>query len=415
MIAAMDAQEAILALALLLGAALVARTLAELLRVPELLLLLAAGAIVGPSALGWVDVPLASDGAQVLFTLGVSFILFHGGFELSLRVLSRTALGLGLLVVPGVILTAALVGGAAAALFDVDPLVGLLIGAALAPTDPAILIPLFERLGVRPKLAQTIVAESALNDVTGAVLALGVADALLTDNGSVGRLAGEFALDLGLSTALGLALGGALALTLSSRRTGIFRESAALTVILVVAAGYVSIDFAGGSGYLGAFLAGLLVGNIDELRHRLETEHEREIRELTSVVSDVVVLLVFVVVGLNLPFDLLRDDWLPALGVVATLLLVARPLAVAACLLPDRRGGWSRPELLFMGWTRETGVIPAALAGLLVGEGVEGADLVTVCVAMALVVTVGLQASTKPWLARRLGLVEAAGARTPDG
>jgi cell volume regulation protein A len=175
-------------------------------------------------------------------------------------------------------------------------------------------------------------------------------------------------------------------------------------VILVVAAGYVSIDFAGGSGYLGAFLAGLLVGNMDELRHRLETDHERQIRELVGVIADVVVLLVFVLVGMNLPFSLLRAEWLPALGVVGVLVLVARPAVVALCLLPDRRGGWTRAELTFVAWTRETGVIPAALAGLLVGEGVEGADLVTVCVAMALVVTVSLQATTKPWLARRLGL-----------
>lgn len=405
----MDAQDAILALALMLGAGIAARTLAAVLRIPELLLLVAAGALVGPSVLDLVDVPLRSEGAQVLFTLGVSFILFHGGFELSLRVLSRTAVGLGLLVVPGVVLTTAVVGGAAAALFGVDPLVGLLIGAVLAPTDPAILIPLFERLGVRAKVAQTVVAESALNDVVGAVLAIAIAGAVVEGEGegSVEHLVEEFVVDLGLSTVLGLAFGVVLALSLSTRRTGIFRDSAALMVVLVVAAGYVSIDFAGGSGYLGAFLAGLLVGNIDELRHRLETEHEREVRHLAGLVSDLVVLLVFVLVGMNLPFDLIRDEWLPALGVVAVLLFVARPLAVAVCLLPDRRGAWTRQELAFVAWTRETGVIPAALAGLLVGDGVEGADLVTVCVALALVATVALQASTKPWLATRLGLVDA--------
>ncbi len=402
----MDAQDAILALALMLGAGLVARTVSVFTRVPELLLLIGAGAIVGPSALDWVDVPLGSEGAQVLFTLGVSFILFHGGFELSVRVLSRTVVGLGLLVVPGVIVTAAIVGAAAAALFGVDPLVGLLIGSALAPTDPAILIPLFERLGVHPKIGQTIVAESALNDPIGAVLALAVAGAITEGGGSVGHLARDFVVDIGLSTLLGVMFGIALALTLSSRRTGIFRESAAIAVILVVAAGYVSIDFAGGSGYLGAFIAGLLVGNMDELRHRLETDHERQIRELVGLIADVVVLLVFVLVGMNLPFALLRDEWLPALGVVAVLVLVARPLVVALCLVPDRRGAWTRQELAFVAWTRETGVIPAALAGVLVGKGVEGGDLVTVCVAMALVVTVSLQATTKPWLARRLGLAE---------
>jgi cell volume regulation protein A len=77
------------------------------------------------------------------------------------------------------------------------------------------------------------------------------------------------------------------------------------------------------------------------------------------------------------------------------------------CLLPDRRGQWVRPELLFMMWTRETGVVPAALAGLVVSRGIKHADLVMVTVAMAIIVTLALQASTKAWLARRLGLTAA--------
>jgi cell volume regulation protein A len=86
--------------------------------------------------------------------------------------------------------------------------------------------------------------------------------------------------------------------------------------------------------------------------------------------------------------------------------LVARPITVLACLLPDRRARWAPGEIAFLAWTRETGVVPAALAGILVADGIEGADIVTVCVAVALVVTVTLQSTTKPWLARRLGLVD---------
>ena len=94
------------------------------------------------------------------------------------------------------------------------------------------------------------------------------------------------------------------------------------------------------------------------------------------------------------------------IGWLATLLFVARPIAVLASLLPDRRGQWTRQEIVFVGWARETGVVPAALAGIIVADGVEDADLVVVCVAMAIIVTLTLQASTKRWLARRLGLVE---------
>ena len=98
-----------LTLSLLLSAALVARLVASLLPVPEILVLVAVGALLGNSALDVVDVPLDSLGAQLLFTLGVSLILFYGGLNLSLPVLRKVWIGLGLLVVPGVVLTAAVV------------------------------------------------------------------------------------------------------------------------------------------------------------------------------------------------------------------------------------------------------------------------------------------------------------------
>ena len=180
-----ETKEVILTLALMLAAGLIAQPIAAFLRLPVMLLLVAAGAILGPSVTGWIDVPLASTPVQVLLTLGVSFILFHGGLQLSARILSRVAIGLGMLVIPGVIITAAIVGIAASVFFDVPVTVGLLIGAALAPTDPAILIPLFERMRIRPKVSQTIIAESALNDPTGAVLALTFAGIVATGDNSV--------------------------------------------------------------------------------------------------------------------------------------------------------------------------------------------------------------------------------------
>ena len=134
-----------LTLSLLLSAALVARLVASVLPVPEILVLVAVGALLGGSALDVVDVPLDSLGAQLLFTLGVSLILFYGGLNLSLPVLRRVWISMGLLVVPGVVLTAAVVAVTAHAVFDLDWTASLLMGAVLAPTDPAILIPLFIR------------------------------------------------------------------------------------------------------------------------------------------------------------------------------------------------------------------------------------------------------------------------------
>jgi cell volume regulation protein A len=399
-------RDVILTVGLLLAAGLAARVLADLLRVPEIVLLIAFGALLGPSALEVVDVPLDSLGAQLLFTFGVSSILFYGGLNLSLTVLRTVSLSLALLAVPGVVLTALLTGAVAALAFGLPFEDGLLIGAVLSPTDPAILIPLFVASRLRLRVAQTIIAESAFNDPTGAVLALAVAGALLSGEDGLSGPASEFVAELAMSSVVGVLAGVLLSATISSRRTGILRDSAPIAVLAVVAVSYVSLDFAGGSGYLGAFLAGLIVGNMELLGLAMHSHHEDELRIASRTLSEVVTIFVFLVVGAALPLSTLADNWAPSLAVVAMLLLVARPVAVLACTLPDRRACWTRPELTFLCWTRETGVVPAALVGVLAGLGVPNVDVLAGVVALAIVATLLLQATPAPWLARRLGLLE---------
>ena len=399
-------RDVILTLSLLLVAGLFARLLATLLHIPEIVFLLGLGALLGPSALDVIDVPLDSLAAQLVFTLGVSAILFYGGLNLSLEILRKVWLSLGLLAVLGVIVTAVITGAAAALVFGLPFEQGLLIGAVLSPTDPAILIPLFIGSRLRAKVAQTVVAESAFNDPTGAVLALAIAGALVSGQNSLTGPAGDFVGQLALSTAGGVLAGIVLSAAISSRRTGIWRESAAIAVLAVVAMSYVSLDFAGGSGYLGAFLAGLIVGNMKMLGLSMHDEHNRDLIITTRSLADIVTIFVFVLVGVNLPFHALGAEILPALAVVAVLLLVARPITVAICCLPDRRSRWSRAELAFVCWTRETGVVPAALVGVLAALAVPNGDLLASVVALAIIVTLAVQAIPAPWLARRLGLLE---------
>ncbi len=75
----MDAQDVLRDVGVIFGAALVAVPIAALLRVPVMIVLVAVGALVGPSVLGFVSNPVEGLGAQLVFTLGVSLILFHGG------------------------------------------------------------------------------------------------------------------------------------------------------------------------------------------------------------------------------------------------------------------------------------------------------------------------------------------------
>jgi potassium/hydrogen antiporter len=399
-------QDVILTLSLVLVAALVARFLASLLRVPEILLLVAMGALFGPSVLDVVDAPLDSIGVQLLFTLGVSLILFYGGLNLSLPLLRRVWIGLGLLVVPGLILTALITGAAAYLVFDLPFEAALLVGAVLSPTDPAILIPLFVRSRLRPKVAQTVIAESAFNDPIGAAVALALAGVLLSGDGSLADPVAEFAIDLGVSTVIGVIAGVLLAAAISSHRSGIWRESSALAMLTVVTISFFSLDTAGGSGYLGAFLAGLIVGNMEHLGLAMHSEHERELRAFAFNMSDLVTLFVFVVLGANIPFGDLGENLLPALAVLAVLMLVARPVTVLACTLPDRAAAWTARERIFLCWTRETGVVPAALVGVLAGLGVPHTEIYASVVALAIVLTLVFQALPASWLAQRLGLLE---------
>ena len=83
-----------------------------------------------------------------------------------------------------------------------------------------------------------------------------------------------------------------------------------------------------------------------------------------------------------------------------------RPITVFLCAAPDRRATWSLAELIFMCSTRETGVIPAALAGLLLGMGAPGAEIIASVTFIAVLVTILVQAPTTRWLAKTLGLLE---------
>jgi cell volume regulation protein A len=396
---------AIATLALLFSVGLGAQVLADALRLPRALVLLAGGAIVGPSVCGFVRVPLGSSSAELILTLGVSLILFHGGLQLSARVLGEVALSLSLLSIVGVMLTAAICGIVASLVFGLSLAWGLLLGAVLAPTDPAILIPLLDRLQVAPKIAHVVIAESALNDPAGAVLAVAVAATVLEGGGSVPHSALEILAQIGVSTLVGAGCGVALALLLSHSRAGVWREAAPVALVAGVSGAYVSSVSAGGSGYLGAFIVGVIVGNMHELRLGMHAHHDRELRVVAAAAAEATVILIFMTLGANVPWHLIAHDALPELAVVATLLFLARPVVILMCALPDRRADWTWRELVFLMWTRETGVVPAALAALMVGEHVPHAPSIVATVALAIIVTLAVQATTKPLLARRLGLV----------
>jgi potassium/hydrogen antiporter len=117
-------------------------------------------------------------------------------------------------------------------------------------------------------------------------------------------------------------------------------------------------------------------------------------------------LFIFILLGAQVDFALMAQYAVGGIVVVLVFMLVARPLTVFACALPDRRARWSMNEMLFMCWTRETGVIPAAIAGLLLGMNAPGAPMIASVTFIAILLTILIQAPTTRWLAGKLGLLE---------
>jgi potassium/hydrogen antiporter len=117
-------------------------------------------------------------------------------------------------------------------------------------------------------------------------------------------------------------------------------------------------------------------------------------------------LFVFLLLGSQVQFDHINQSLIGGITVVIILMAVARPVAVFLCALPDRRARWSLNEMLFMCWTRETGVIPGALAGLLLGMGAPGAQVIASVTTVAILITILVQAPTTEWIGGKLGLLE---------
>jgi cell volume regulation protein A len=117
-------------------------------------------------------------------------------------------------------------------------------------------------------------------------------------------------------------------------------------------------------------------------------------------------MFIFILLGAQVDFGLMNKYLGGGVVVVVIFMLVARPATVFLCALPDRRAKWSLKEMLFMCWTRETGVIPGALAGMLLGLGAPEAKLIASVTFIAILMTILIQATTTKWLAGKLGLLE---------
>jgi len=401
------AKHTLMSCGLILAVGTVTGLIAQRLRIPDVAMFLIVGMLIGPDALGLIDIKVDSALNQIILLFGASYVLFDGGASLRLDVLKRVWITIVILSTVGVLVTAAITGLAAYLILGVPWIVALLLGAAIASTDPATLAPIFRQVQIRDRVAQTVMSESAFNDAVGAIVTFGVL--------GVAMGAGEISvvsslLDLLKQAAIGIVAGVALgylaALLIAHERWSFLMEYAPVVTLMAVIGAYFAADGLQASGFMSVFVFGIVLGNKDAFGFTMSDAEARRLDQFVTTTAFIMRLFIFLLLGAQVDFALINQHLAGGVAVVVVFMLVARPIAVFACALPDRRARWSINEMLFMCWTRETGVIPAALAGLLVGMDAPGARIIASVTFIAVLMTILIQAPTTKWLGSRLGLLE---------
>lgn len=384
---------------------MIAGKLASRLKLPDVALFLCAGLAAG-GLLHWIDVPGGSTVNQLILTAGSALILFDGGRNIRLGGLRAVWPTVALLSVPGVLVTCAAVALVAHWWLGLDYPYALLLGAIIASTDPATLIPVFKQVRVRTKLRETVESESAFNDATGSILTFSVL-AAVTGSSEVTFASGalDFARTALGGIGIGLAVGVAATFLVAHANLGVLRDYTTIAMLVTALGAYLLGDYWHASGFMATFVAGLIWGNAPLFKLSMADKRD-ELEHVSDSVTLIMRMLIFVLLGSQVDWAVIGAHWRPSLAVIAVFMLVARPLTVLLCALPDRRARWTWRELAFMCWVRETGVIPAALSGMAAGLGVAHADVIASVTFLAVLLTIVLQASTTAWLARKLGVEE---------
>ena len=168
------AKHTLVSCGLILAIGTITGLLAQKIKIPDVAVFLIVGMLIGPEALGLIDIKADSALNQIILLFGASYILFDGGASLRFSVLKQVWITIVVLATVGVVVTAAITSLAAYYVLGVPLMVALLLGATLASTDPATLVPIFRQVHIRDRVAQTVVSESAFNDATGAIITFGV-------------------------------------------------------------------------------------------------------------------------------------------------------------------------------------------------------------------------------------------------
>ena len=321
-------------------------------------------------------------------------ILFNGGMDIGWRHLRPAIAPILTLGILGTFATAAIIAGFAHVALGFEWIVAGVIGAALAPTDPAVMFSVLGQKEIEGRSGVTLEGEAGFNDPAGIALMIGMIELATHDDASAFVIVRELVVEMGVGAVLGIL--GALAMRWLLGRVALPAPALGPVLALALAGAlYGATALAHGSGFLAVFIAGLVLGDSGG-------PYKAEIQRFHGALAVLAEIAVFVVLGLVVSIGSLElDVWVDGILLVAALALIARPLVVGASLAPFR---FELGERIFIAWCGLKGAVPILLAAFAVLQDVEEARTVFDLVFVVVLLSVALQGTLVPWVARRAGI-----------
>jgi cell volume regulation protein A len=372
-------------------AAVLSNRLSARLRVPAPAFFLVAAVIAAqlwPSATALPGITV-----ERVVTVALAIILFDGGMHIGRRRFHTAATAIVWVGTAGTLVTAAGTAVAARYVAGMGWHLALLVGTAVAATDPAVVFSVFGRREIAGRTGVLLEGESGANDPVGIALL----SALLAAHGGpasvVGHVVGQFALQMVVGVAVGV--GGGLALLAFMRHVPLPSEGLYSPRVLAgVLAIFGAATVAQGSGFLAVLVAGILIG--DE-----PAPYKREIQRFHSSLASLAEIVAFVMLGLTMRLSQLASAtaWAEGLALAALLTFVIRPVLVGLISLPVRL---TVPERVFFLWTGLKGAVPILLGMTIVESGTSGASSAYQVIFVIVGFSVIIQGGLVPSLAHRL-------------
>lgn len=387
----LPADAVILAVAALLAAGVLGAGFADRLRIPGALLFLCLGMVIGDEGLDLVSLadPVV---AQAAGSVALLLIIYGGGLTTAPVDLRRAA-GPGLLLATiGVLLTAGIVAAGAWLLLDVDVITALLIGAVVSSTDAAAVFTVLRRAPLPRQLVALLEVESGANDPAAIILTIGLLEAWRSSPSALDWAVFGL-MQLGGGAVAGALVGLAGSWLLNRARLG----AGGLYPVLALAVGGLSYGLAaagGASPFLAVYVTGLVVG-------ARVPRHRRSIRTFHDGLANTAEIGLFLLLGV-LVFPSQLPELAPsALAITAVLVLIARPVAVVACLVWS---SFSARELALVSWSGLRGAVPIVLATFPITAAHPDGVLIFNLIFFVVLVSVAVQGVSVAGVGRRLGL-----------